>query len=174
MTSIKLQKDYKRNSVIFSIMLPIPTFATTELILNLFFNESFRFGVRNSLLISPMPTASTAQILGNNESIEPYTSNIYSRRVLSGNALSASSMSVWKVTQWRERIGLTTKYCIVRGMEKYSPLPIILLDSFVALQSGLGRNLRFRYRLRSLEKKIQFWLRIFSKVDSGSTLCCNF
>lgn len=41
-------------------------------------------GMRNSLLIAPMPTASTAQILGNNESIEPYTSNIYSRRVLSG------------------------------------------------------------------------------------------
>lgn len=41
-------------------------------------------GVRNSLLIAPMPTASTAQILGNNESIEPYTSNIYIRRVLSG------------------------------------------------------------------------------------------
>lgn len=41
-------------------------------------------GVRNSLLLAPMPTASTAQILGNNESFEPYTSNIYSRRVLSG------------------------------------------------------------------------------------------
>ncbi|KAG5348227.1 RIR1 reductase, partial [Acromyrmex charruanus] len=43
-----------------------------------------KHGVRNSLLIAPMPTASTAQILGNNESIEPYTSNIYVRRVLSG------------------------------------------------------------------------------------------
>jgi len=41
-------------------------------------------GLRNSLLLAPMPTASTAQILGNNESFEPYTSNIYSRRVLSG------------------------------------------------------------------------------------------
>ncbi|XP_037825062.1 ribonucleoside-diphosphate reductase large subunit [Lucilia sericata] len=41
-------------------------------------------GVRNSLLLAPMPTASTAQILGNNESFEPYTSNIYTRRVLSG------------------------------------------------------------------------------------------
>ncbi|XP_004076524.1 ribonucleoside-diphosphate reductase large subunit [Oryzias latipes] len=41
-------------------------------------------GVRNSLLLAPMPTASTAQILGNNESIEAYTSNIYTRRVLSG------------------------------------------------------------------------------------------
>ncbi|KAI1727689.1 ribonucleotide reductase, barrel domain-containing protein [Ditylenchus destructor] len=44
-----------------------------------------KHGVRNSLLLAPMPTASTAQILGNNESIEPYTSNVYSRRVLSGD-----------------------------------------------------------------------------------------
>jgi len=41
-------------------------------------------GVRNSLLVAPMPTASTSQILGNNECFEPYTSNIYSRRTLSG------------------------------------------------------------------------------------------
>lgn len=41
-------------------------------------------GIRNSLLVAPMPTASTAQILGNNESFEPYTSNVYTRRVLSG------------------------------------------------------------------------------------------
>merc|ERR1711899_704400 len=43
-----------------------------------------KHGIRNSLLLAPMPTASTAQILGNNEGIEAYTSNIYSRRVLSG------------------------------------------------------------------------------------------
>lgn len=43
-----------------------------------------RVGARNSLLVAPMPTASTSQILGNNESFEPFTSNIYTRRVLSG------------------------------------------------------------------------------------------
>ena len=43
-----------------------------------------KYGVRNSLLVAPMPTASTSQILGNNEAFEPYTSNIYTRRVLSG------------------------------------------------------------------------------------------
>ena len=43
-----------------------------------------KYGIRNSLLLAPMPTASTSQILGNNECFEPYTSNIYSRRVLSG------------------------------------------------------------------------------------------
>ena len=46
--------------------------------------EVVEHGVRNSLLVAPMPTASTSQILGNNECFEPYTSNIYSRRVLSG------------------------------------------------------------------------------------------
>jgi ribonucleoside-diphosphate reductase alpha chain len=43
-----------------------------------------KHGARNSLLMAPMPTASTAQIMGNNESFEPYTTNIYTRRVLAG------------------------------------------------------------------------------------------
>src|SRR5690606_6583460 len=47
--------------------------------------EVKKYGVRNSLLVAPMPTASTSQILGNNECFEPYTSNIYTRRVLSGD-----------------------------------------------------------------------------------------
>jgi ribonucleoside-diphosphate reductase alpha chain len=47
-------------------------------------SEVKEHGVRNSLLVAPMPTASTSQILGNNECFEPYTSNIYTRRVLSG------------------------------------------------------------------------------------------
>jgi ribonucleoside-diphosphate reductase alpha chain len=47
-------------------------------------DEVKQHGVRNSLLLAPMPTASTSQILGNNECFEPYTSNIYTRRVLSG------------------------------------------------------------------------------------------
>lgn len=46
--------------------------------------EIKQYGMRNSLLLAPMPTASTAQILGNNECFEPYTSNIYTRRVLAG------------------------------------------------------------------------------------------
>lgn len=60
-------------------------------------------GVRNSLLLAPMPTASTAQILGNNESIEPFTSNMYNRRVLAGEFTIVNkylmeeliSMGVW-------------------------------------------------------------------------------
>ena len=46
--------------------------------------EVVKFGVRNSLLVAPMPTASTAQILGNNEAFEPFTTNLYSRRTLGG------------------------------------------------------------------------------------------
>jgi ribonucleoside-diphosphate reductase alpha chain len=46
--------------------------------------EVMKSGVRNSLLLAPMPTASTAQIMGNNEAFEPFTSNIYTRRTLSG------------------------------------------------------------------------------------------
>ena len=46
--------------------------------------DVMKHGARNSLLLAPMPTASTSQILGNNESFEPYTSNLYTRRVLAG------------------------------------------------------------------------------------------
>jgi len=49
-----------------------------------------KHGLRNSLLVAPMPTASTAQILGNNESFEPYTQNIYVRRTLSGEFVTAN------------------------------------------------------------------------------------
>jgi ribonucleotide reductase alpha subunit len=60
-------------------------------------------GLRNSLLVAPMPTASTAQILGNNESTEPFTSNIYNRRVLAGEFTivnkhllrDLTSMGIW-------------------------------------------------------------------------------
>jgi ribonucleoside-diphosphate reductase alpha chain len=52
--------------------------------------EVKKYGVRNSLLLAPMPTASTSQILGNNECFEPYTSNIYTRRTLSGEFIIAN------------------------------------------------------------------------------------
>ncbi len=48
-------------------------------------NDILEYGLRNSLSIAPMPTASTSQILGNNECFEPFTSNIYSRRTLAGD-----------------------------------------------------------------------------------------
>ena len=56
-------------------------------------------GIRNSLLVAPMPTASTAQIMGNNESFEPYTSNVYSRRVLAGEFVVINKYLVNKLKE---------------------------------------------------------------------------
>lgn len=61
-------------------------------------------GVRNSLLVAPMPTASTSQILGNNECFEPFTSNLYTRRVLAGDFMVVNKYLVEDLT----RIGLWT------------------------------------------------------------------
>ena len=64
-------------------------------------------GVRNSLLLAPMPTASTAQILGNNECFEPYTSNIYTRRVLSGEFVVVNKYllrDLVKLNLWGEEL----------------------------------------------------------------------
>ena len=69
-------------------------------------------GMRNSLLVAPMPTASTAQILGNNECFEPYTSNIYTRRTLSGEFIVVNNhllrdltkLGMWNETMKNQRI----------------------------------------------------------------------
>ncbi|MDH4092317.1 MAG: ribonucleoside-diphosphate reductase subunit alpha [Cyclobacteriaceae bacterium] len=72
-----------------------------------------QYGVRNSLLLAPMPTASTSQIMGNNECFEPYTSNIYTRRTLSGEFIIANkhlmkdlmSLGLWNETMRQKLIG---------------------------------------------------------------------
>jgi ribonucleotide reductase alpha subunit len=64
-------------------------------------------GLRNSLLLAPMPTASTAQILGNNESIEPFTSNLYTRSCLSGNFIMVNKhllKDLIELNLWNERM----------------------------------------------------------------------
>ena len=61
-------------------------------------------GVRNSLLVAPMPTASTSQILGNNECFEPFTSNLYTRRVLAGDFMVVNKYLVDELT----KLGLWT------------------------------------------------------------------
>jgi ribonucleoside-diphosphate reductase alpha subunit len=66
-----------------------------------------KFGVRNSLLVAPMPTASTSQILGNNECFEPYTSNIYSRRTLSGEHIIVNKhllKDLVRLGMWNEEV----------------------------------------------------------------------
>lgn len=70
-------------------------------------NQIREVGVRNSLLMAPMPTASTSQILGNNECIEPITSNIYTRRVLSGEFAVVNKFLVRdliKLGLWNEQL----------------------------------------------------------------------
>ncbi len=69
--------------------------------------EVMEHGVRNSLLMAPMPTASTSQILGNNEAFEPYTSNIYTRRVLSGEFIVVNKHlleDLVKLGLWNENL----------------------------------------------------------------------
>ena len=66
--------------------------------------ERARKGLRNSLLVAPMPTASTSQILGNNECFEPFTSNLYTRRVLAGDFMVVNKYLVDDLTN----IGLWT------------------------------------------------------------------
>ena len=64
-------------------------------------------GMRNSLLMAPMPTASTAQILGNNESTEPFTSNMYNRRVLAGEFTVVNKHLLRELTSnglWTEKV----------------------------------------------------------------------
>ena len=73
-------------------------------------------GVRNSLLLAPMPTASTSQILGNNECFEPYTSNIYARRVLSGEFVIVNKhllKDLVKLGIWND--GLKNKIIVANG-----------------------------------------------------------
>ena len=65
------------------------------------------YGIRNSLLMAPMPTASTSQILGNNECIEPITSNIYSRRTMAGEFVLANKYlmkDLFDLDLWNEKI----------------------------------------------------------------------
>lgn len=78
--------------------------------------EVIEHGVRNSLLLAPMPTASTAQILGNNECFEPYTSNIYTRRVLSGEFIIVNKhllRDLVKLGLWND--GLKNKLMAANG-----------------------------------------------------------
>ena len=70
-------------------------------------NNIMEYGIRNSLLVAPMPTASTSQILGNNECFEPITSNIYSRKTLAGDFILVNKYLVedlLKLGLWNEEL----------------------------------------------------------------------
>jgi len=84
--------------------------------------EIKKYGVRNSLLLAPMPTASTAQILGNNECFEPYTSNLYTRRVLSGEFIVVNKYllrDLVKLGLWSEE--LKNKIVAANGSVQHIP-----------------------------------------------------
>ncbi|MEG9327325.1 ribonucleoside-diphosphate reductase subunit alpha [Salinimicrobium catena] len=84
-------------------------------------------GVRNSLLVAPMPTASTSQILGNNEAFEPYTSNIYTRRVLSGEFIVVNKHLLEDLVErnlWNDEI----KNAIMRSNGSIQNIDIIPQD----------------------------------------------
>jgi ribonucleoside-diphosphate reductase alpha chain len=84
-------------------------------------------GVRNSLLLAPMPTASTSQILGNNEAFEPYTSNIYTRRVLSGEFIVVNKHLLYDLVElglWNDNL----KQEIMRNNGSIQNIDIIPAD----------------------------------------------
>lgn len=84
-------------------------------------------GIRNSLLLAPMPTASTSQILGNNEAFEPYTSNIYTRRVLSGEFIVVNKHlleDLVKLGLWNDEV----KDAIMRNNGSIQSIDIIPED----------------------------------------------
>ncbi|WAC10421.1 ribonucleoside-diphosphate reductase subunit alpha [Dyadobacter pollutisoli] len=86
--------------------------------------EVVKYGVRNSLLLAPMPTASTSQILGNNECFEPFTSNIYVRRVLSGEFVVVNKYLLKDLVRlglWNEEM----KNNLVRASGSVQPIPNI-------------------------------------------------
>ncbi|MDI9342058.1 MAG: ribonucleoside-diphosphate reductase subunit alpha [Sediminibacterium sp.] len=94
--------------------------------------EIMKYGVRNSLLLAPMPTASTSQILGNNECFEPYTSNIYTRRVLSGEFVVVNKhllRDLVKLGMWND--GLKNKIIAANGsVQNITEIPQNIKDIY--------------------------------------------
>jgi len=94
--------------------------------------DVIKFGVRNSLLVAPMPTASTAQILGNNEAFEPFTTNLYSRRTLSGEFVMINKHLVkdlLNLGMWNE--GIKNKLIMENGSVQNIPeLPTDLKEIY--------------------------------------------
>jgi ribonucleoside-diphosphate reductase alpha chain len=89
-------------------------------------------GIRNSLLLAPMPTASTSQILGNNECFEPYTSNIYTRRVLSGEFTIVNQHLLRDLVQlgiWNDQ--LKNKIIVANGsIQNIDEIPVRLKEVY--------------------------------------------
>lgn len=114
-----------------------------------------KYGVRNSLLLAPMPTASTSQILGNNECFEPFTSNIYVRRVLSGEFVVVNKYllkDLVKLNLWNEDM----KNKLVQANGSIQPIP------------GIPQNIKDLYKT-SWEIKQRALLDM--SADRGAYIC---
>ena len=114
-----------------------------------------KYGVRNSLLLAPMPTASTSQILGNNECFEPFTSNIYVRRVLSGEFVVVNKYllkDLVKLNLWNEDM----KNKLVQANGSIQPIP------------GIPQNIKDLYKT-SWEIKQRTLLDM--SADRGAYIC---
>lgn len=93
-----------------------------------------KHGLRNSLLVAPMPTASTAQILGNNESFEPYTQNLYVRRVLSGEFVQVNRHLLHDLIErylWNEE--LRTQLVACNGSVQQRDLPADVKELYMTV-----------------------------------------
>ncbi len=106
-------------------------------------NEVKETGVRNSLLVAPMPTASTSQILGNNECFEPYTSNIYTRRVLSGEFIIVNKHLLKDLVQlglWNN--GMKNKIIAANGsIQHIDEIPADIKELYKTVWEIKQRNL---------------------------------
>lgn len=105
--------------------------------------EIMKYGLRNSLLLAPMPTASTSQILGNNECFEPFTSNIYSRRTLSGEFVIINKYlleDLIKLGLWNDR--MKDKLIIANGSVQNIPeIPSDLKEIYKTAWEISGRTI---------------------------------
>mgnify|MGYP006099876317 FL=1 len=112
-------------------------------------------GIRNSLLLAPMPTASTSQILGNNECFEPYTSNIYTRRTLAGDYVLANKHLMKELVE----LGLWTE-----DLKNN----IILNKGSIQHIDGIPENIKEKYKI---VWEIPMKHLIDMSVDRGAFIC---
>ena len=117
--------------------------------------EISKYGIRNSLLIAPMPTASTSQILGNNECIEPFTSNLYLRRVLAGEFVVINKYLI------KDLIDLNIWCKEIKDL-------IILNDGSISSLDNIPKSLKQVYKTvwELSQKKL-----IDMSVDRGAYIC---
>ena len=132
--------------------------------------QVMKHGVRNSLLVAPMPTASTSQILGNNEAFEPYTSNIYTRRVLSGEFIVVNKHLLEDLVE----LGLwdnSMKEDIMRANGSIQHIEAIPAELRELVQNSLGNEYERYYRYGSPKRIFYRSISIFKLVYERSRLC---